>query len=108
MTSKNGPSVQKFEVRAHAGDAGHLEVASDLASVRIGQRIRRDGQEEMWDSLLIECKEREDGSLTVDVVVCHPDWEEPVRIASVESNPNGGPTMAAALTINLKPKGASL
>jgi len=95
-------------VRAHAGDAGHLEVASDSASVRIGQRIRRDGQEEMWDSLLIECKEQEDGSLTVEVVVCHPDWEEPVRVASMESNLEAGPTKAGALTITLKPKGASI
>ena len=108
MTSRKGPSHCRFEVRAHAGDAGHLEVASDAASVRIGQRIRRDGEEEIWDSLLIECREQEDGSLTVEVVVCHPDWEEPVRVASMESNPNGGPAKAAALTINLKPKDASI
>jgi len=34
----------KFEVRCHAGNAGHLEVASDSVSVRIGQWIRKEGQ----------------------------------------------------------------
>jgi len=99
---------RNFEVRAHAGSAGHLEVGSDSASVRIGQRILRNGHEDIWDSLLVECQERPDGTITVDIIVCHPDWDEPVRVATVESNPKAGPTEASALTITLKPKGASL
>lgn len=79
---------RKFEVRCHAGDAGHLEVASDSVSVRVGQRIRKDGKEEVWGSLLVECKEQDDGSLAVEVVVYHPDWDEPLRIASIQSNPS--------------------
>jgi hypothetical protein len=98
---------RNFEVRAHAGSAGHLEVGSNTASVRIGQRIRSEGQEAIWDSVLVECKELADGTLSVDVVVCHPDWDEPVRIASVESNPKAGPAKAPALNVNLKSKGAS-
>jgi len=78
---------RNFAVRSHAGNAGHLEVGSDSASLRIGQRIRREGREEMWDALLVECKSQEDGTLTVEVVICHPDWDEPLRIASIESNP---------------------
>ena len=77
-----------FEVRCHAGGAGHLEVASDSVSVRVGQRIRRDGKQELWGSLLVECKEQDDGSLVVEVVICHPDWDEPLRIASIQSNPS--------------------
>ena len=65
-----------------------MEVASDSVSVRVGQRIRREGKEELWGSLLVECKEQDDGSLAVEVVVCHPDWDEPVRIASIQSNPS--------------------
>jgi len=98
---------RNFEVRAHAGSAGHLEVGSETASVRIGQRIRREGHEQIWDSLLVECKELANGTLTMDVVLCHPDWDEPVRIASIESNPKAGSPEASALTINMKPKGAS-
>ena len=79
---------RKFEVRCHAGDAGHLEVTSDSLSVRVGQRIRRDGKRELWGSLLVECKEQDDGSLAIEVVVCHPNWDEPVRIASIQSNPS--------------------
>ena len=108
MTVREISDSRSFEVRAHAGSAGHLEVGTDAASVRIGQRIRRQGHEEIWDSLVIECKQRADGTLVTEVVVCHPDWEEPVRVASVESNPKAGVTGASALTINLKSKGASL
>jgi hypothetical protein len=77
----------KFEVRCHAGNAGHLEVASDSVSVRVGQWIRKGGKQEFWGSLLVECKEQDDGSLAVEVVVFHPDWDEPVRIASLQSRP---------------------
>jgi len=83
-----GRDCRKFEVRCHAGDAGHLEVASDSVSVRVGQRIRRDGKQELWGSLLVECKEQDDGSLAVEVVICHPDWDEPLRIASIQSKPS--------------------
>jgi hypothetical protein len=88
LNSSAGRDCGKFEVRCHAGDAGHLEVASDSVSVRVGQRIRREGKEELWGSLLVECKENDDGSLAVEVVVCHPDWDEPMRIASIQSNPS--------------------
>ena len=82
------PECRKFEVRCHAENSGHLEVASDAVSVRIGQRIRKNGKEEFWGSLLVECKEHDDGSLTVEVVVFQPDWDEPLRIASMQSNPS--------------------
>lgn len=81
------PESRKFGVRCHAGTAGHLEVTSDAVSVRVGQRIRNDGKEELWDSLLVECKEQDDGSLAVEVVVFHPNWDDPLRIASIQSNP---------------------
>jgi hypothetical protein len=77
--------------------------------VRIGQRIRGQGHEEIWDSLVIECKEWADGTLAMEVVVCHPDWDEPVYIASIESNPKKAePGETSAPTINLKSTGASL
>src|SRR5882724_1790775 len=95
---------RKFEVRCHAGDAGHLEVASDSVSVRVGQRIRRDGKQELWGSLLVECKEQDDGSLSVDVVVCHPDWDEPLRIASIQSNPSDANPAEPTLRCDLEQK----
>jgi hypothetical protein len=88
LNANGGPERGKFEVLCHARNAGHLEVASDSVSVRIGQRVRNDGKEETWSSLLVECKEQDDGSLVVEVVVFHPDWDEPVRIASIQSDPS--------------------
>src|SRR5229473_2436828 len=67
LSMKESLDGRNFEVRAHAGSAGHLEVGSDTASVRIGQRIRRGGREEIWDSLVVECKEGADGTLTVEI-----------------------------------------
>src|SRR5260370_18168975 len=99
-----GRDCRKFEVRCHAGDAGHLEVASASVSVRIGQRICREGKQELWGSLLVECKEQDDGSLAVEVVVFHPDWDEPVRVASLQSRPCGLSSGEAALRCDLEHK----
>jgi hypothetical protein len=94
----------KFEVRCHAGNAGHLEVANESVSVRIGQWVRKEGKQEVWDSLLVECKQQDDGSLAVEVVVFHPDWDEPVRIASLQSRPCGLSPGEAALRCDLEHK----
>jgi len=88
LNSSARQDCRKFEVHCHAGNAGHLEVASDAVSVKIGQQIHREGKEEFWGSLLVECKEQDDGSLLVEVVVFHPAWDEPLRIASIQSNPS--------------------
>src|SRR5215813_3336827 len=100
------PECRKFEVRCHAGDAGHLKVASDSVSVRIGQRIRRDGREEVWGSLLVECNEEDDGSLVVEVLVYHPDWDEPLRIASIQSDPSGSSALESILNLDFQRKRA--
>ena len=95
---------RKFEVRCHAGNAGHLEVVSDAVSVKIGQQIRRDGKEEFWGSLLVECKEQDDGSLLVEVVVFHPDWDEPLRFACIQSNPSDGNVEGSTLRFDFEQK----
>ncbi len=95
---------RKFEVRCHAGNAGHLEVASDAVSVKIGQQIHREGKEEFWGSLLVECKEQDDGSLAVEIVVFHPDWDEPLRIASIKSNPSDGNLEESTLRFDFEQK----
>jgi hypothetical protein len=99
---------KRFYIYCNAGVAGNFELETDSLSIQIGQRISRDSREEMWSSVLVTCKERDDGSLAVEVLTCHPDWDEPVRIASVESNPKAGTTQASALTINIGQKAASL
>lgn len=98
------PDGRKFEVRCNAGDAGHLAVASDSVSVQIGQRIRKEGKEEFWGSVLIECKEQDDGSLAVDVIIFHPEWDEPLKIASIQSNPSDGDALEPVLRCDVEQK----
>jgi hypothetical protein len=96
------PDRRKFQVRCDAGSPGRFEVGTDTLSVRVGQRLRNGNQEEMWDSVHILCKEQEDGSLTVEVVVCHPDWEEPQIIAAIHSRPQDSDTAAPSLKCDLE------
>ncbi len=104
LNSSPRQDCRKFEVRCHAGNEGRLEVASDAVSVKVGQRIRREGKEEFWGSLLVECKEQDDGSLAVEVVVFHPDWDEPLRIASIQSNPSEKNTPEPAIHCDFEQK----
>jgi len=104
LNSSARQDCRKFEVSCHAGNAGHLEVASDVVSVKIGQQIRREGKDEFWGSLLVECKEQDDGSLVVEVVVFHPDWDEPLRIASIQSNPSDKNTPEPAIHCDFEQK----
>src|SRR5882762_7659219 len=98
------PDNQKFKVRCHAGDSDHHELASDSVLIQIEQRIRRESKEEIWVSLQVKCDEREDDSLAVQVVLCNPDWDEPLRIASIQSNPKNGNSADPVLRCDLKQK----
>ena len=68
-----------------AGDAGELCVGAESVSVRVGQRLRREGGQEIWHSVGVYAKEEEDGSLVVQVLVFNPDWDEALQIASIKS-----------------------
>lgn len=78
---------RKFEVECRAGNAGELCVGAESVSVKVGQRVRRDGTEEIWHSVGIYTKEEEDGTLVIQVLVFNPDWEEALQIASIRSRP---------------------
>jgi hypothetical protein len=96
------PDRRKFQVRCDAGSQGRFEVGTDTLSVRVGQRMRAGKEEEMWDSVQILCKEQSDGSLTVEVVVCHPDWEEAKTIAAIHSRPLDSDKSAPGLKCDLE------
>ena len=96
------PDKRKFQVRCDAGSQGRFEVGTDTLSVRVGQRIRAGKAEEIWDSVQILCKEQPDGSLTVEVVVCHPDWEEARTIASIHSRPQNDGIATPSLKCDLQ------
>ncbi len=104
MRAKECRDDHKFKVCCHAGDSDHLELVGDSVLVQIEQRIRRAGKEEMWVSLQVKCKEQGDGSLATQVVICNPDWDEPLRIACIQSNPTDPDPAAPILRCDLEHK----
>ena len=81
---KNG---RKFEIQCHAGEAGALHVGAESLLVQIGQRVLKDGVQEMWHSVAVYANEDQDGNLAIRVLVFNPDWDEPLQIASITSRP---------------------
>ena len=94
---------QRFEIQCDAGDAGRLHARTNSVSVRVGQRIRRNGAPEIWDSVIILCQETEDGKLSTKVIVCHPDWEQHLQIAHIQSRVTEANPSIPALEFDLKP-----
>jgi len=93
---------RKFEVECNAGEAGQFQAKTNSLSIRIGQRVRSNGIEELWGSVLVHCQDEKDGSLVAKIIVCHPDWEEPLQIAAIRSivttESNDGPVLEVDLT----------
>jgi hypothetical protein len=81
---------RKFEVECRAGKVGQLRVGTDTVCVKVGQRVRMDGAEEIWHSVGVYAKEDERGNLVIRVLVFNPDWDEPLQIASITSRPRDG------------------
>ena len=94
---------RKFEIRCNASGDGQLHVKTNSLSVRVGQLIRRSGAEEMWDSVLILCEIAENGTLTTRVIACHPDWDQQLQIAKIESGPASRRETESTLSFDLTP-----
>ena len=77
-----------FRASCDAGKAGQFLAETDSVRVRVGQRDRRCGTLEMWDSVAIESTAQPDGTLVLRVIVFNPDWDERLQIASFRSRPN--------------------
>lgn len=92
----NSGSSERFRVRCEAGDDNRFRVTAESLTVTVGQRVLRERALEMWDSVSIYAKEDQDGNLVVEVLVFNPDWDEPLRIASIRSRPQD-PTCLTAL-----------
>lgn len=95
-----------FHVGCDAGAVGQFRSEAKRASITVGQRILRDGAEEMWDSVVVLCQEEADGALVIRVVLCHPDWDEPREIACTRSWTRTSAPAGTALACNLNPAGA--
>ncbi|MHB8525765.1 MAG: hypothetical protein ACYDD2_06350 [Candidatus Acidiferrales bacterium] len=77
-----------FRVSCDADRAGRFLVETDSLWVRVGQRVLRQGTRAMWDSIAVEGKKEQDGTLVVKVLVFNPDWDEPLQIACIRSRPH--------------------
>jgi hypothetical protein len=89
-----------FRIGCDAEKAGRFLMETDSLWVRVGQRILRDGTQEIWDSVAVEGKKEQDGTCVVRVLVFNPDWDEPLQIACIRSRPHD-PECLAPLGCNL-------
>jgi len=100
---KNIMAELKFEIHCNANDDGQLHVRTRSLSIRVGQEVRRNGTTELWDSVIILCEETEHGTLSAKVIVCHPDWEQHLQIAHIQSRADEPNPSTPALELDLKP-----
>lgn len=95
------PQNNPFKIRCEAGDGNRFGVRTDSIAVTVGQRVPREGATEMWDSVGVYAKQTPEGDLIVEVLVFNPDWDEPLRIASIRSRP-ADKSCVTALTCGLE------
>src|SRR5262249_49784615 len=76
----------RFRIRCNAGHRGKFNSATAPLTVNVGQEILRDGRAQIWDSVVAQWSEGGDGSCAIRVLLCNPDWEEPMEIACLRSN----------------------
>lgn len=86
---------RRFEVECRAGNAGGLRVGSESVCVKVGQRVRMDGAEQIWHSVEVFAQQDDNGNLVIRVLVFHPDWDEALQIASIKSRPWDGDCQTA-------------
>ncbi|HLW82451.1 MAG TPA: hypothetical protein VKS20_10465 [Candidatus Acidoferrales bacterium] len=82
---------------AHQNDA---LFPSNGLFIAVGQLIRQDGLQKIWDSILLRCEEESDGTLAIHVMISNPDWDAPLQIACIRSRPHD-PESLTPLACNL-------
>jgi len=76
-----------FRVECNVDEDMSLSVPAAEASITVSQRIRRRGDEQLSDSVQVLCGERDDGSVTVRVLIWTPKFPDGLQIALVTSRP---------------------
>jgi len=93
-----------FHVDCDAGEGGSLRTTADSLSISAGQQIRRGQHVETWNSVAIHSNHEVDGSLSLRILIFHPDWEKPLQIACLRSRPQDASGQAASLECDLEHK----
>ena len=91
----SSPARKPFRIGCEAGNGNRFHVQTDSVSVTVSQRVLREGVLEMWDSVSVHAKQDIEGVLVVEVLVFNPDWDEPLRIASIWSRPQDATCLTA-------------
>jgi hypothetical protein len=86
--SSSAAGSKTFVARCEPPDQRHSLIASSGLRLFVGQRVRRNGIEQIWDSVIIHCDEVADGTLSVRVLICDPAWDELLQIAWIRSRPD--------------------
>ena len=81
------PRGECFRIRCEAGDDNRFGLHAESLTVTVGQHVLRNDALGMWDSVSIYAKHDAEGALVIEVLVFNPDWDEPLRIASIRSRP---------------------
>ena len=105
--NKKDPGIEQladFRVSCRAGETGSLNVATDEASFVVAQRIRLDGNQQLWESLQVSCHKEEDGSLAVQVLIWDQKSEDALQIALLRSRPDEIADHLEAFECNLEQK----
>jgi hypothetical protein len=82
-----GQMQRPFQLRCDAGPAGAFAANADRVSVTLSQQLPRNGDSQMWDCILLVAKREADGTLKTQVLLCNPEWDEPMEVANIECRP---------------------
>ena len=86
LTLPNGrPAALRVECNVD-GDMS-LSVPAAHAVFTVWQRIRRRGEDQLFDSMQVLCGERDDGSVTVRILIWTPKFPDGLQIALLTSRP---------------------
>src|SRR2546426_3531959 len=94
----------KFGVSCKAGDVATLTTSADSLVIEASLRIARSNATELWTCVNIYSWEERDGSLALQIVAFHPDWDEAVQIAYFRSPAMGASASGPALECDFEHK----
>ena len=109
MTQNETPATQdraKFGISCKAGGATTLTTTADSLAIEASLQIVRSNRSELWPSIGIYSREETDGSLALQIVAFHPDWEEPQQIAYFRSPSKDASVSSPALECDFEHKSA--
>ena len=107
MTQIETPAAldqSKFGVRCKAEDIATLTTSADSLFIGASLRIAGSNETELWTCGNIYSWEERDGSLALQIVAFHPDWDEPVQIAYFRSPAKGASASGPVLEFNFEHK----